>query len=368
MPATDAATVPRRMTFDRSGISGLGFLPDGASLIFASKRGGSSASNIWQIAVSGGEPIVIVTGGKNPINPAIAPDGKALVFVERQQDTNIWQLNSAPGIPPGGSSGFEKKLIASSRPDHSPQISPDGKKIVFVSDRAGISGLWISDLDGSNLLALGVEGGSPRFSPDSKFIAFGSLIDGKDTISIVSVDGGQPRRFVGDSADNMLPSWSADGHFIYFSSNRTGNLQLWKIGSDGGGDSVRLTTQGAFESFAAPDGESIFYTKDRGIGGMWRVSPTGADEGPIRELAEAGFWRYWTVTSNGLYYLAYSTNPPYHLKYYDFALRRTKEIAVTDRPPILTYSGLSVSPDGKTILYAQRDQNASNIILADLGK
>ena len=152
--ATDSTVQqPRRLTFDQSGLSGLAWSADGAALIFTSKRGGSLSFNLWEIAAEGGEPKPVITGGKNPINPAVAPDGKTVAFVERFQDTNIWQLKSEPPALAGRSIAQENlpanasssdKIIASARPDHSQHISPDGKKIVFASERAGESGLWIS--------------------------------------------------------------------------------------------------------------------------------------------------------------------------------------------------------------------------------
>jgi hypothetical protein len=59
-------------------------------------------------------------------------------------------------------------------------------------------------------------------------------------------------------------------------------------------------------------------------------------------------------------------NSSYQIKFYDFASRQLKTIAHTEKPPIWTYPGLSVSSDAKTILYTQSDQNASAIMLAEL--
>ena len=135
-----------------------------------------------------------------------------------------------------------------------------------------------------------------------------------------------------------------------------------------GGAAVQITKQGAFEAFAAPDGKTILYAKERGVAGLWSVSTEGGDENPVPELAEAGFWRSWTVTNKGVYYVAYSANPPYHLKFFDFATKQTTEITTTDQAPLWTFSGLSASAAGNTILYAQHDQYTSSILLAELGK
>jgi len=85
-------------------------------------------------------------------------------------------------------------------------------------------------------------------------------------------------------------------------------------------------------------------------------------------LAEAGFRRYWTVTQKGIYFLAPETNSFYQIKFYDFESRQLKTVARTEKSPIWTYPGLSVSSDAKTILYTQSEQNASSIMLAELPK
>ncbi len=350
----------RQMTFDKTIIRSLAWSADGQNIIFVSMRS-NNQPNLWQIAAKGADkPQLISTNSKNIRNTAVSPDGRNIAFIDEVEDVNIWQI--------GQQNTPSRKFIESVTFEHSQQFSPDGKRVVFVSDRTGNGEVWIADASGKNqrqLTTSPTNVGSPRFSPDGKFIVYGSQ---NDEIFVISVEGGTPRRLIsGDGKNNILPTWSADGAFIYFATNRTGELQLWKIASDGNGEAVQITKQGAFESFAAPDGKSIYYSKPNGIG-LWRVSLESGEELPVAELSEAAFRRSWTVTKNGIYYIAYSSNPPYKIKFYDFINRQTKELALTDKTPILFSSGLSATDDGKTILYAQTDQNASSILLAELNK
>lgn len=175
------------------------------------------------------------------------------------------------------------------------------------------------------------------------------------------------RRLTADESREILPAWSADGEWIYYASNRAGDYNLWKLPA-GGGATMQITKQGAFGSFAAPDGKTIFYSKGRDAPGLWRVSATGGDELPVPGFAEADDWRLWTVTQDGIYFVARAEQPPYKIKFYNFTTEQTSEIATTANLPPGTHSGLSASADGKTILYAQHDQNASSIMLAELEK
>ena len=209
--------------------------------------------------------------------------------------------------------------------------------------------------------------GSPRFSPDGKSIVFDAQNAGSSDIYVVSTKGGTPRRLTENAGNNSLPAWSVDGNWIFLLSDRSGDEQIWKIPAIGG-EAVQITKQGAFEMFAAPDGRRIIYSKGGGKSGLWSVETDGADEKPLPELINAGAWRSWFVGRNGVYYTEFSAQPPFRLKFFDFAARRIKEIAAVEKSPLLYYSNLSVSADGKKILYARQDQSASAIIFADLSK
>ncbi len=93
-----------------------------------------------------------------------------------------------------------------------------------------------------------------------------------------------------------------------------------------------------------------------------------SEEQATADLSEAGYWRYWTVTQTGIYFLAQASDSFYQIKFYDFESKQLKTVTQTEKPPIWTYPGLSVSSDAKTILYTQSEQNASSIMLAELPK
>jgi TolB protein len=91
-------------------------------------------------------------------------------------DINVWRAElPAPGVPARN----PICLISSSLGDYHPAYSPDGKKIAFVSFRAGKRSIWLCEQDGSKAAQLSSLGGwGPSWSPDSQRIAFASNADG----------------------------------------------------------------------------------------------------------------------------------------------------------------------------------------------
>ncbi len=361
----------RQITADDVRIYGLAWNADSRSLFFTSFRGANQL-NLWRVsATDNAAPQMISTGSKNLNDPAISPDGRTVAYVEETTDENIWEIvpnfvsNNASNSAPNN---VLRPLIRSSRADHSQQLSPDGNRLVFASDRTGNYEIWVADADGKNQRQLTESkgsAGSPRFSPDGEYIVYDAQIaDGSD-LYIIPVNGGTPRRLTENAKNNSLPAWSVDGNWIFFVSNRSGDEQIWKVPTDGG-EASQITRQGAFEMFAAPDGKRIIYSKGGGKSGLWSVETDGANEKPVPELAEAGAWRSWTVTANGIYYTTFTQQHSFPVNYYDFKNGETRRIAVVDKPPLTYYANLTVSADGKRLIYARRDQTNAGIMLAEL--
>src|SRR5262249_51596370 len=157
-------------------------------------------------------------------------------------------------IPAAG--GAPKRLIAASGLNSEPQYSPDGTRIVFRSNRSGYDELWSCDADGGNLRRLtnfhGPLTGSPRWSPDGTHLVFETRIDNTGALCIASF-GGKPECATDPAGNAGVPSWSRDGKWIYFGSNREGGVQVWKRPSSGG-PATRVTQSGGFQPFESPDG------------------------------------------------------------------------------------------------------------------
>ena len=232
---------PKRLTFDNQ----LTFRPiwtaEGREIIFPSGR--FFGPNLLRIAASGfGKARRLAGVGEGGSEAAISHRTQRLVYTRELPNVNIWRVD-VPG--PYGKLSSPTKLISSTRFDTDAEFSPDGKKIVFNSNRTGSFEIWICDSDGSNavpLTSLGTYCGRPHWSPDGERIAFDSIVEKQWAIYVISANGGKPKRLT-TSTPLQGGSWSRDGKWIYFGSNRSGEDQVWKIPADGG-EAVRVTRKG----------------------------------------------------------------------------------------------------------------------------
>jgi Tol biopolymer transport system component len=148
--------------------------------------------------------------------------------------------------------------------DGAPHWSPDGREIVFFSERQnGKADLFVMSADGTGRRAVmetpDVDEGAPSWSPDGQRLAFDSDRHGNFEIFTVGVDGRDLRRLTSHPARDLAPAWSPDGTRIAFMSNRDtpGGFDVYVMNADGTGVE-RLTTAGSswFPQFS-PDGRSI---------------------------------------------------------------------------------------------------------------
>jgi Tol biopolymer transport system component len=352
----------QRVTADERQILSLAWTADGREIIFSSNRGGGYS--LWRVAVGGGTPERVAATGQNAYSPAISRQGNRLVYNVSFLDSNIWRLDNSNADRQKSAT----KLISSTLQDHSPQISPDGKRIVFVSDRSGNAEIWICESDGSHPVQLtffdGTVSGTPRWSPDGQQIVFDSRPAGNADIYVMSAEGGKPRPVTLEPSHEVLASWSRDGRWLYFCSNRSGGYQIWKVPA-AGGQPIQVTKHGGFESFESPDGELLYYTKGRGPGGIWQIPVAGGEERPVPELIDAAYWRYWAMQDKGIYFVAPVASARPAIKFFSFATHRVTQLGVLERDPLQGPAGLTISPDGRWLLYAQVDQSVSDLNLVE---
>jgi Tol biopolymer transport system component/DNA-binding winged helix-turn-helix (wHTH) protein len=347
----------QRLVSDTSYHWGLAWTPDSRSIVFADGVPVSSRW-LWKISVRGTQPERLLFGQEG-IQPSIR--GNRLVYVRQAPNLNLWRrkLNSPHSASPPDS------FLSSTKMDSGPQFSPDGSKIIFESTRSGIYEVWMCRGDGSGLIQLthlNSMSGTPRWSPDGHQIAFDSRPNGNGDIFVIDSKGGRPSKLTDEPSNEVAPSWSQDGRWIYFASDRTGDWQVWKMPSTGG-PTVQVTQHGGFAAFESPDGAFLYYAKGLKVPGIWRIPTQGGEEVEIVSSLEAGYWGYWAVVDNGIYYL--DPTAKFGINFFDIATHRTRRLFDLGNSPAKHHAGLAVSPDKTTILYTQLDALNNDIILVD---
>jgi Tol biopolymer transport system component/DNA-binding winged helix-turn-helix (wHTH) protein len=351
----------RRLTEEPARVVGSpAWSPDGSSIIFAASTRG--LDGLWRVSAAGGTPAPIPEAGNMVWNPAVSRRGFRLAFELASSARSIDQLDLYP-------SGQKARTLitAVSGENAGPQLSPDGKRLVFQSDRTGGLDIWVSDWSGQNPIQLTAIGtaGAPRWSPDGKEILFdvGLARDWREprAIFVVGADGGIARPLLQDTFSNPVPSWSHDGKWIYFASNRSGDWQIWKM-LRSGGSPIQLTKQGGFSSIESPDGDYLYYTKHNNESpAIWKVPVAGGDEVPIFPGIAPIDWGAWAVTENGILFANWGGNRIPLVSFYDFRTQGVKQIAVLNKAPFW----LTAGHDGRSVIVDQPGQEDSHIMLLE---
>jgi eukaryotic-like serine/threonine-protein kinase len=347
--------------------------PDSKTILFSNMNGSLS-----KVAVDGeSKPVRLpFAGEEDGIMPAVSQPQPArpprLVYARNLTDMRIWRVDtSAPGVP--ASSPPVLSTVSSTRHDWMPQLSPDGRRVAFGSDRAGWdeAEIWAADLDGSNAIKLtslhrAPGTGYPHWSPDGKWIVFHSDKD----IYLVPSTGGKTRNLTNHPALDGFPSFSRDGKWIYFNSNRTGEDRIWKMPSSGG-DPLPVTNFVAYAPLESPDRTWLYYTDAVFTqGALWRIPVAG---GAPEKIVNGVMLVNYAVLLGGIYYIdrpageggVYFVDKPSsaaRLQYFDFATRRSttivRDLGNVDTP-------LTATPDGRTILFPRTTFSIDDLMLVE---
>ena len=371
---------PRRLTAPTSSLRGWSWLSD-REILFSARLG--SRYELWRIPANGTvtAPLRFAGAGEDGTNPATAwrtatagiPSRPLLAYQKQQTIVNLYSLTLPGGQP--------VHLLRSTRLDGSPQISPDGEKMVFVSDRSGFAELWLAASDGASPIALthfaSTERvpGSPKWSPDGRQLAFDVAEPDHHRIYVLGFEGAPPRRVVDWNCETIRPSWSRDGKSLYFGANATGQYEIWKAPGQQTGvrrkTAHRVTTGGGWEAVESMDAQRLYYMPTRAVHQLWQLPLSGgAPTALIPSGVEQG---WWSVTAEGIYYAdttAYGEATPaaaidYPIFFYRFATRRSETLAHITKRVTGTDPDFCVSPDGKRIVWAQVDLAGSNIMVVD---
>ena len=352
---------PRRLTHDRIYHNGLAWTPDGRELIYGAQRQ-SQTWGLWRLrlaALGTASPVRIPGIQEDASWPAVAPapGGRALriAYTQSRLTVNIrrWDLPKIHDAAP-------HTVCPSSRSDRAVHYSPDGSRIAFASDREGSREIWVCNADGSQPRRItslqGEHTDSPRWAPDGQRLAFTTSFEENRDVYIADLRTGGLQRLTQEPSHEARASWSSDGRWIYFRSNRSGRGEIWKTPVEGGGPAVQLTRSGALEAFEALDGSLLYFTKERAYRGVWSVSTTGGEETFVAGDVREGLW---SVAADGIYYIIGR-----EIRAYRFATGKVEPVARIPGPPAI-WTGFSARADGQSFLWCQTTRNDNDILMLE---
>jgi Tol biopolymer transport system component len=334
---------------------GIAWSRDSQRLVISRRLEGNQFSELDQITVSDGR-LRKLPFGETGEAPAVSLRGDRLTFETwHYAGVDIWRTTL---IPPGAS---PEKIIASTQASLFPQYSPDGKHIVFVSNRTGINEIWMSNADGTALVQISnfsnSNTGTPRWSPDGRKIAFDSQSGGRANVYIADAEERVPRKLATNIEEMSQPSWSHDGKWIYFIGGAT-SARIYRCPIEGGAAEALSSQTGSFPQEGFGGEELYFVTNLAGNPMLKKISlKQPGSEATVEGMPSVSFVN-WAVFEDGIYFFP---NQQWTLEYFDFATRKVNRLMKMSEPVM----GLSVSQERRSIVYSKLQQADSDIVVVE---
>ncbi|MFN7934813.1 MAG: hypothetical protein U0R19_15905 [Bryobacteraceae bacterium] len=358
----------RRLTRLNEILQGMAWTGDSRDILFSS--GYYNSYQLYRIDAHApnAHPVKIRGVPNVPFHPSIplrGPGSLQRVALEvAAADENLY---AAPVPRPDAPAAPPRALQSSPSSDWQPELSPDGKSLVFLSDRDGAMKAWISDADGGNARALPNHGCRlvlyPHWSPDGEEVLFACFLQtdaGEDrAIYTVRRDGTYFLRISPPEHQATEPSWSQDGKWIYYAATtKTSQHQLWKSPRGGGGRPVQITKAGGYRGIEA---HGVVYYTSTGDG-LWAVNPTGGNEHKVLPEAHDSAW--YPVADGILFTTRIVGKPGFgkELAHWNANTGAVRILGPLPHPDLLLFT---VNAAGTEIIYHRTDRSIRDIVVLE---
>jgi len=229
--------VLRQATFSEGIEEYPAFSPDGTQLVYTAEADGYK--HLFAKKLDTGEEIQLTKGVVDDIQPAWSPDGHTILFVRSHRPDGRLEPGDVFGEHDGGDiwmmapkTGKAFKIIENA---FNPSFSPNGERVAFDASWAGPRRIWVADNLGRNPQQVSFDCSEavsqiiPRWSPDGSRVVFQNLEKTKFDIKIVEIASKEMQWVTNDIFQDLNPVWSHADNAIYFSSYRSGGLNIWRV-------------------------------------------------------------------------------------------------------------------------------------------
>ena len=246
------------------------------------------------------------SSGLTYLDPAISPDGRKLAVVvipkgaQSVNRPNIWVFDLARGI--------KTRITFSSAGDRAPTWTPDGKSIVFSSNRGGLAHLYEKASDGTGvttpLVADDAEESLPSFSSDGRYLLFLRRKDqpgARSEIWAMPMGGDRkPFPVIQNQFDLAFPTLSPDDKWLAYMSRESGRPEIYIVPFLHGGGRQEVSTAGGLRPRWRADGRELFYGSPDSLMSV-EIAEQGSRliVGKVQELFKVEFGPFFDVAPDG---------------------------------------------------------------------
>ena len=342
----------------RDGGLKLGLTWTDKELIYASDRG--PFGGLWKVSHSGKEIDRISVPGKMLLYPSMAQN--RLAYAEVKPEISVWRRSMT-----AEADDEPTRIAGSTRFDHQPAVSPDGRQIAFVSTRSGFPEIWTTGADGEEPIQRtrfeGAGISSPLWMPDGEALIFDVFERNQYDVNFIQMESVEPVKLTSDPTDERVSGVSRDGRFVYVSSNRTGQWNAWRYAIDGGSER-QMTWDGGFVIQESFNGEGLYYTK-AGEAGLWYSDFESREERRVHAGPAVQDWGNWQLTDDGFYYLERAGEVYPSVMFYSFSARTAQSIASLASPIVSNQRAFSIDSKGASLYYTRIDRMEADLMLVN---
>ncbi|MGH9329381.1 MAG: TolB family protein, partial [Vicinamibacterales bacterium] len=276
------------------------WLRDGSGFLMSAADAAGSPRQIWYVSYPEGQARKISNDLHDYSSVSLTLENDAAAAVQTHTVSALWVRADAG----------QERLLVSEIGDHTGaegfSWTPDGR-IVYAAGSRGELNLWAVSMDGTGRRQLTVDAGNnfqPAVSPDGRYVVFASDRSGTLALWRMALDASHPIQLT-QGRDEVRPAVSPDSRWVVYQQGHGWvKTTLAKVSIDGG-DPVQLTTTMSLRPVVSPTGETIAYYSMDDVG--WSLAVMSSDGGaPMKKYAIPATGSRvlrWTPDGLGLAYI-----------------------------------------------------------------